>query len=321
MFTARRLALFIAVPSVLIACATNFGEDGEQSVPDVDVGLDPTGKALAKGKERCSTRNLTDEEVAGVERDLASRKPGSGSSSGTTEPPPPANGPPAAPINVYFHVITPAGGATFATADKIAEQMAILNAGYNGELSAHQIYFQLAENGVDYTPNDLWYTGCDDTYEVAMTNALHKGSGDDLNVYVCNPGGGLLGRARFPWWYASSPSRDGVLIFDGTLPGGNDGADGRFNSGETLTHEVGHWMGLYHTFQGGCSKSGDYVLDTPAERSEARGCPLTRDTCVGQGTDPVKNFMDYTDDSCMDHFTAGQAQRMYDAWAAYRAGE
>jgi hypothetical protein len=215
-------------------------------------------------------------------------------------------------INTYVHIITNSSGQGNVTDAKVAAQIQVLNDAY----SQWGHSFKLVS--IDRTANNSWYTCSGGTCETAMKTALHKGGKNDLNIYLNNMGGGLLGWATFPWQYASAPTLDGVVVLTASIPGGNAAP---YNEGDTATHEVGHWMGLYHTFQGGCNGQGDGVSDTPAERSPAYGCPVGRDSCAGKrtaGLDPIENFMDYTDDACMNTFTAGQDARMDSMVTAYR---
>jgi Pregnancy-associated plasma protein-A len=271
-------------------------------------------KAFIESGARCATRHV--DEIEGEEVEKALRKAakersasGGDKSSGEPELAAPAV---TSVINVYFHVINKGSGISNGDvpSSQINDQIVVLNQGYSGS----GFTFSLAS--VDRTTNATWYTaGPGSQAEVQMKAALRKGGRMDLNIYTNSPGGGLLGWATFPWNNSGNPSNDGIVILFSSLP---DGSAAPYNLGDTATHEVGHWLGLYHTFQGGCSKNGDYVIDTPSERSPAYGCPGGRDSCKQSGIDPIHNFMDYTDDACMYEFSTAQATRMRSMWATYR---
>lgn len=214
-------------------------------------------------------------------------------------------------VNVYFHVVTDGRNGNLRDS-QIDSQMRVLNDAFG----PWGWSFQLA--GVDRTVNADWFTDCY-TDGRQMKDALHQGGATDLNIYTCTPGP-YLGYATFPSNYQGQPQQDGVVILYSSIP---HGGEPNYQEGDTATHEVGHWFGLYHTFQNGCSNTGDYVADTPSERSPAFECPVGRDSCAGSrypGLDPIENFMDYTYDSCMYTFTAGQDARMDEMFTTYRLG-
>jgi hypothetical protein len=221
-------------------------------------------------------------------------------------------------VNVYWHVINKGSG--IANGDipqsQITSQINVLNNAYSGVTGGFNTPYRFVLSSVTRTTNSTWYNLAQgSSAEAQMKSALRVGGANALNIYSANLSGGLLGWATFPWWYAGNPSDDGVVILYSSVPGGTASP---YNLGDTATHEIGHWLGLYHTFQGGCSGSGDSVSDTPAERSAAFGCPSGRNTCTSAGNDPIENFMDYTDDSCMYKFTSGQSARMDSLTLQYR---
>lgn len=229
-------------------------------------------------------------------------------------------------VDVYFHVVTSAAGEGDVSEGQIAQQMKVLNESYAGKTGGAATQFRFRLAGVDRTANDAWFQGgYGSIAERDMKTALRQGDAGDLNFYTNNAGGTLLGWATFPFSYQSDPAMDGVVCYYETLPGGSlifDAGGGtiiNYSQGDTGTHEVGHWLGLFHTFQGGCAEVyNDFVSDTPAERIPAFFC-TPRDTCVGKpGVDPITNFMDYTDDVCMNHFTGGQSERTSLFWGTYR---
>jgi hypothetical protein len=234
-------------------------------------------------------------------------------------------------IEVAWHVIREGGTVEEGNISRkqIRSQIKVLNHAYRGhgegEPSVRTPFkFKLAEGPVSRTTNPEWFNNADQpAVEREMKEATRVGDAETLNSWSTNLlNVGLLGYATFPSDYEANPELDGVVNTFQSLPGG-EGAE-PYNLGDTATHEIGHWLGLYHTFEGGCS-DGDGVEDTPAEAEPYFGdCPpgTESDTCTGDpGNDPIENFMDYSDDICMDRFTIGQRERAYEMWFTYRDGQ
>ncbi|HEX8173856.1 MAG TPA: zinc metalloprotease [Pyrinomonadaceae bacterium] len=299
--------------------------DGTFRAPDGTVF--ESQRAFVEAGRRCASKNQDDQDIEQIERDVKNARKaggGTGTGDGTEGARLYANG--QVTINVYFHVVYRSDNTGNIPDSRLDAQIAAMNEHYSGldtpayRTAASNTSFRFVRAGVTRTQNDTWYAaGPGSAGQTEMKNALHQGTADDLNFYT-NSGGGYLGWATFPNEYAGAPSQDGIVCYWASLPGSNYVP---YNEGDTGTHEAGHWLGLYHTFQGGCLGSGDGVADTPAERAATYGCPTkAQDTCKqNAGLDPYENFMDYTDDPCMYKFSLGQSDRMDTMWSTYRSGK
>ena len=269
-----------------------------------------TSASAQPQKERCGTRQPSLDEVGQLEQTIAR---GRGKAKGTVT------------IPVWVHVINK--GAGFANGDLsdtlIRRQLQVLDDSFLGHTGGAASGFEFELVGVTRTTNQTWFEmmALDLGVEFEAKRALKRGGPETLNIYTVD-GGPYLGFAYYPT-IVTDPIYavlDGVVLDWRSVPGGTFAI---YSEGDTATHEVGHWLALYHTFEGKCGSKNDYVADTPAEFGPAFLCPVGRDTCAGAskpGLDPIFNFMDYTQDSCMYMFTTGQTQRMQAAWVAFRAG-
>lgn len=207
-------------------------------------------------------------------------------------------------VPTYVHVMAGEDGEGDVGRAVVRRQVRVLDRTYRGS----GFRFDLA--GIDRTYDDRYHR---DRRSGEYRAETRRGGPGALNIWLVDFE--YLGVATFPWDQADSPALDGVRVDVESVPGGDLE---RFDQGKTATHEVGHWLGLYHTFQGGCTRRNDLVRDTPAQSSQSAGCPAGRDSCALPGRDPVHNYMDYSDDACYERFSTGQVDRMRSLFTAYR---
>ena len=273
---------------------------------------------------RCATEfwDLPDEPVRGAPSDcsLNNTNPAPAYSPGVSK----------LRIPVVVHVIQSTSGTGFIPESRVRSQIDILNedflalSGTNGALGFDtQIEFYLATEdpngnpttGITYTTNNSWFNDSGTYY-----NTLAWDTDRYLNIYTNSASGALGYVPALPQEGIVGSNADRVVCLYSAF--GRNAPLSPYNQGRTATHEVGHYLGLFHTFTGGCasasgcSGNGDRICDTNPEAQPRFGCPGSASSC---GTsDPYRNYMDYTDDLCMTNFTEDQGHRMRCTLMNYR---
>jgi hypothetical protein len=311
----KRLVLLVVALLALMASTSSAGAGGHAAHGS---GLDPDCvelfSSLGKLTSGSTARGFQREPVlrnAPKDSEIDGAEPSTSSSFGTS-------------VRTFVHVITN-GDEGFVDPGVINQQMGVLNAAFAGFYgpNASRTGFRFNLRDITYTDNAAWFDAYPESAEEReMKSALKRGGPRTLNIYLTNAAEQqLLGWAYFPKINKRKKDRvlDGVIVNYASLPGGPFGS--QFSLGQTTTHEVGHWLGLYHTFEDGCGGRGDRIDDTPAELEPTSGCPEGKDTCPQPGFDPIHNFMDYSFDSCYQEFTKDQSRRMQRQWLHWREGD
>lgn len=242
-------------------------------------------------------------------------------------------------LPMVFHIITSGSGATNVAAQWVQYQVDQLNIDYrnlagstNPVAGDCQLQFCLAlrdpNNNVLAEPGIHRVTtyGAGTQTQTTMDNTVKPATIWDptqyINIWVVNLGNSLLGYAQFPSnstlsglsTSGGASNTDGVVILYtslGSVAHPNP-AGGVYGKGRTLTHELGHWLGLRHIWGDGSNCSAtDYCADTPPASAANYGCPTGTNSCTTDSyNDMIENYMDYTDDGCMSLFTADQVTRV-----------
>ena len=225
-------------------------------------------------------------------------------------------------IPVVVHVVYNTSAENISTAqvisqiDVLNEDFRRLNSDANNtwaQAADTEIEFCLATvdpngnstNGINRVSTNVSAFGTNDEVKFASSGGANAWpAADYMNFWVCDISGGILGYAQFP---GGNPATDGIVC-DYQYFGTTGTATAPFNLGRTATHEVGHWLNLRHIWGDGNCNADDFVADTPTSDAANYGCASGHVSC--SSTDMVQNYMDYSDDACMNLFTAGQRDRM-----------
>ncbi|HEX8185589.1 MAG TPA: zinc metalloprotease [Blastocatellia bacterium] len=250
-------------------------------------------------------------------------------------------------IKVYFHVINQGSGLANGDVPEttLDQQITILNNSFSVNTGGANTPFRFVKACVNRINNPSWFNmgtplSTPTSRERAAKSALHRGGATDLNFYTINDTNDEPRRtsnvnsawARFPWEYTTDQAIDGIVVPYTMLPGGTRPS---FGGGDIAVHEVGHWLGLFHTYSAYnprpedvaaiCSNTslGDQVTDTPPHiefpEDVGSACVTGRDTCTAiPGLDPSDNFMTDTSDACKSRFTSEQSCRMDTMYGQHR---
>jgi len=288
-------------------------------------------QAFAESGDRCATKVYTTEEIERIETNFeAEHKAITESRNLRSDYIYQKHNVDDSSINVYWWQIVDYSRATgdngIYDESYITAQMAILNSYFNPEISFNLVHVQSIFDV-------QWFKGW---WQDEMKYDVHYGSAHDLNIFTLNPEGypnnpddnyHPMGWSTYPNEYKGAPREDGVIINWLTLPGIMTTLREQpspYEEGKHLVHQVGHWLGLYHTFQDGCravTRGGDWIESTAAELSPSWEC-IERDTCSGpwrfDGLDPIHNIMDYSYEYCQTGFVTEQKDRMLRQMLVYR---
>ena len=251
------------------------------------------------------------------------------------------------------------GGAENISEDQVRSQINILNQDFRNKNAGGVdtgIEFELANvddkgnktNGVtrhkNLITNFIYNSNLDNSDSFNSKEGLLKGiiqwnPKKYLNIWIVDTIRDIsnqnqpdwIAYATYPQQFLTHPQFDGLVVIDDFFGTVGTGADPKRNLGHTCTHEIGHWLGLFHTYEGGCEEAykgdcsiyGDMVCDTPPAFmgcNDNRDCSITLNTCIENSdqNDLSNNFMDTGQDVCMTTFTQGQTNKMKEMIIKFR---